>query len=61
MTESPLYVPSGEKIACPLDKATAEAALFDREITTLSFVRALIADYLKSRRKMRRTKEAGKP
>lgn len=53
MTESPLYVPSGEKIACPLDKATAAVALFDREITTtLSFVRALIADWLKSCRKM---------
>lgn len=49
MTKPPLYVPSGKKIACLLDKATA--TVFDREIATLSFVRALIADWLKSRQK----------
>jgi len=49
MTESPFHVPSSEKIACPLDKATA-VALF--EIATLSFVRALIADWLKSCRRL---------
>lgn len=49
MTKPPLYVPSRKKIACPLDKATA--TVFDREIATLSFVRALIADWLKSRQK----------
>lgn len=49
MTKPSLYVPSRKKIACLLDKATA--TVFDREIATLSFVRALIADWLKSRQK----------
>jgi len=49
MTKLPLYVSSRKKIACLLDKAMA--TVFDREIATLSFVRALIADWLKSRQK----------
>lgn len=56
MTESPLYVPSSEKIACPLDKVTA-TALF--EIATLSFVGALIADWLKLYRKVGRMRGGG--
>lgn len=50
MTESAFHVPSVEKIACPLDKATAACSIAKLRHYHLS--RALIADWLKSRREI---------